>query len=111
MNVIKGLGASKGIAKGKALIFEEGNDRIFVEGDEEKYILVAEYIPPYIAELDKRISGIIVEESSLLCHAACIAREIGIPCVTGVEECYTTLVNKEITIDGSKGEVYYVWFL
>lgn len=108
MSVIKGLGASKGIAKGKTLIFEEGSERVLVEGDEEKYILVAEYIPPYIIELDDRIVGIIVEESSLLCHAACIAREIGIPCVTGVEECYTILVNKEVTIDGSEGEIYYV---
>lgn len=99
-----GIGASEGKTFGEAFVcWEEGMMETGVG------ILVAEYIPPTIINIGKGIKGIIVEESSILCHAACIAREMSIPCVVGIEGCCEKLNGKTITmLDGEEGIVDYV---
>lgn len=100
---VKGIPASKGEAKGKVGFFDEGNPyRSFTEDT----ILVAEYIPPNVISLDANVKGVLVEESSILCHAACIARELHIPCIVGIESIFEIFCEGEMVImTGEAGEV------
>lgn len=101
--VITGIPASKGKAVGKIAFFnEEAPYRSF----NESTILAAEYIPPNIASLDPHICGLLIEESSILCHAACIARELHIPCIVGINSIFDALSEGEnVEIIGEAGEV------
>jgi hypothetical protein len=43
----------------------------------------------------------------VICHAAIVSRELGLPCVVGTETATATLVDRQlITVDGSSGAVY-----
>lgn len=52
------------------------------------------------------VSGIITERGSLLSHAAIVSREMGIPCIVGVDGLMNKLKNDdEIIMDGSTGVI------
>tara|TARA_R100000315_G_C5173230_1_gene100085 strand:+ start:179 stop:499 length:321 start_codon:yes stop_codon:yes gene_type:complete len=73
-SIVKGLGAVKGTATGKAV---EVDDPKFKEGD----VLVAFMTTPdHIAKM-KLASAFITEVGSITCHAAIVAREMGKPCI------------------------------
>jgi pyruvate,water dikinase len=103
---ILGIPASKGEAAGRVEIFnEEEPYRKF----NEPTILVAEYLPPNIVTLDDHVVGILVEESSILCHAACIARELHIPCIVGIESAENIFhAGEMVRMIGEAGEVIRV---
>jgi pyruvate,water dikinase len=64
----------------------------------KKYILVTPLFLPDVVYSDsfQKVSGLIVETGSILCHAAIVARELEIPCLVGIENVYNTF--KENTI-------------
>ena len=50
--------------------------------------------------------ALIVEVGGLMCHAAVVAREMGIPAVFGLRHATTTLVDGEVVeVDGERGTV------
>ena len=52
-------------------------------------------------------AGIVTDVGGVICHAAIVSRELGLPCVVGTETATTTLVSgQEVTVDGSAGSVY-----
>ena len=102
MENISGAGASGGKVTGMCISFEEYLENGL--GGEER-IIVADYIPPSITSLDEHVIGIIVEDGGILSHAACMAREFGIPCIVSVENALETLPGKRIEMDGSEGTI------
>lgn len=99
--IIFGLGVSKGKVCARCISFDE-----YLEGNiHEPIILVVEFLPPYISALSTNVVGIIAEDGGLLSHAACIAREFGIPCVVRVENAIELLDGKAVFIDGEKGAI------
>lgn len=93
---------SPGIVRGKVKIVSNVLDEDIHKGD----ILVTSVASPGWNSLFIRASGIILETGSPLQHGAVVAREYGIPCISGIspseaglsEGCY-------IEMDGSTGRI------
>ncbi|MEM5875223.1 MAG: phosphoenolpyruvate synthase [Candidatus Aenigmatarchaeota archaeon] len=103
--LIKGLGASPGVAIGKvkiALTVEEASKKI-ERGD----ILVTKMTSPDWTPFMKIASAIITTEGGLTSHASIVSRELGIPCIVGASEALNKLKDGMlITVDGRNGLVY-----
>lgn len=102
--LLKGIGASPGIASGnvKILYDIEEIDKI-KEGD----ILVTKMTTPDMVPAMKKASAIVTDDGGLTCHAAIISRELGTPCVVGTQKATEVLKDDMvITVDGEKGIVY-----
>lgn len=102
--ILKGMPASLGIAEGKVkIIAEYGSIEKMDEGD----ILVAPYTTPLLTPAILKAAGIITETGGIACHAAIVARELGIPCIVGAENATKILKDgMKIAMDSKGGEVY-----
>ena len=102
--LVKGLGASPGMATGnvKIVLDIDELDKI-KDGD----IMVTTMTTPDMVPAMRRASGIVTDEGGVTCHASIISRELGIPCVVGTGDATVTLKeNAGVTLDGKKGIVY-----
>ena len=102
--LIKGLGASPGIASGKVKIIHNLDELDKVnEGD----VMVTTMTTPDMVPAMKRSSAIVTDEGGVTCHASIISRELGIPCVVGTGSATNDLEeNSGVSADGTKGLVY-----
>jgi len=100
---IIGQPAGPGIAKGKARVILGPSDLFTFESGE---ILVCDAIEPNMTFVVPLSSGIVERRGGMLIHGAIIAREYGLPCVTGVPEA-TSLIQTgdSVTVDGFLGIV------
>ncbi len=102
--LLRGLGASPGIASGKVkVIFSEKEISKVEEGD----ILVTTMTTPDMVPAMKRAAAIVTDEGGMTCHAAIVSRELGVPAVVGTKE--ATKILKDgmvVTVDGEKGIIY-----
>lgn len=101
--LVKGLGASPGIASGPVRIVRKLDqlDKVS-EGD----IIVTEMTTPDMVPAMKRAGGIITDEGGMTSHAAIVARELGAPAVVGTGDGTEHLGDGQVvTIDGDKGTV------
>lgn len=93
---IKGVIACQGFAKGRVKIIYTNKDLGKVkEGD----IIVATMTRQDFVPAMRKAKAIVTDEGGIICHAAVIARELGIPCIVG------TKVATEILRDGDLVEV------
>ena len=102
--VLKGVPASAGIVEGHTIVIPNAKEQgKMIEGG----ILVIPFsTPPFIPSIIKS-SGIITDKGGIMTHAAIIAREFGIPCVTGTEVATKKLKDyMEVIVDGTKGYVF-----
>ena len=54
----------------------------------------------------RRAGALVTDGGGMTCHAAIVARELGLPCVVGARDATTTLRDGElVTVDGSQGAV------
>ena len=105
------VGEKVGAGKVRRIVSLDGRDgsvdeTAFREGE----ILVTEMTDPDWEPLMKKASAIITEKGGRTCHAAIVAREIGVPAIVGASGA-THLVEdgQEITVscaEGSTGKVY-----
>ncbi len=87
---------------GPVCILSKPDPTAVKEGD----IIVMEYADPGWTPLFPRASGIIMEVGGLMCHAAVVARELGIPAVFGIPNVTAILENgQHVKVDGTKGTV------
>jgi len=102
--ILKGISASAGIVKGKArIILDPFDNSKMKKGD----ILVTEMTNPLFLPAIQRAKAIITDVGGLLCHAAIVSRELGIPCVVGTKRATKILKdNQKIKVDGEKGTIY-----
>jgi pyruvate,water dikinase len=105
--LIKGVSVGEKISCGKVKILESMKDyKLFNPGD----ILVTDMTTPDWEPLMKISSGIITNKGGRTCHAAIVARELGLNAVVGTSNSTTLLKDvNEITIscaDGEDGKVY-----
>ncbi|MCK5028077.1 MAG: hypothetical protein KAR57_00480 [Bacteroidales bacterium] len=102
---LKGIGCCKGIVKGKVKIISSPEQALCMDGD----ILVTTTTDPGWVTIFPSISGILVERGSLLSHAAIVSREMGIPCIVGINGLTEKLKSGDyIEMDGEKGIVNIV---
>ena len=102
--LLKGLGASPGIASGKVKIIHSIDELSKIEkGD----ILVTKMTNPDMVPVMMKSNAIVTDEGGLTCHAAIVSRELGIPAVVGTRNATQVLKdNMLVTVDGKNGFVY-----
>lgn len=97
--LIKGMGTSPGIVKGKVRLIKNGKEK-FDEND----ILVTRITSPLMIHIMNKASGIICEIGGMTSHPSIVSRELGIPCVVSVNNVTKVLKDGDIIeMDGTKG--------
>ena len=102
-STIKGLGANNGIVTGVARVISSFDeiDRL-KEGD----ILITRFTDTGWTPKFAILSGIVTEYGGILCHAAIVSREYGIPCIVSCSDVMSKINDGDIiTINGTTGEV------
>jgi pyruvate,water dikinase len=100
--VLRGTGVSRGAASGVARVLDRPDPRAFAAGD----VLVVRYADPGWTPLFPRAAALVMEVGGAMCHAAVVARELGIPAVFGVARATELLAGgARVAVDGSSGEV------
>ena len=104
--ILTGRSTGPGVAEGNVVILS-GPDEcdLVLKGD----ILVADMTTPDYVTAMKRASAIVTEDGGATCHAAIVARELGLPCIVGAKgalEILGALDGKTVTVDASHGEVF-----
>lgn len=100
--VLSGVSISPGVAKGRVKVLKSATDKRLLPGE----ILVARAADPGWTPLFINAAGIILEVGGVLQHGAVVAREYGIPCVSGVDDATDVLKDGQtVEIDGSSGFV------
>ncbi|MEN2738865.1 phosphoenolpyruvate synthase [Microbacterium sp. X-17] len=73
-------------------------------------VLVADMTDPDWEPIMKRASAIVTNRGGRTCHAAIIARELGIPAVVGTGDATTTLAGgREVTVSCAEGDTGFVY--
>ena len=69
-------------------------------------VIVVEFADPGWAPLFPRAAAVVMEVGGVMCHAAVVARELGIPAVFGVTGATSTLRDGQtVEVDGGLGTV------
>ncbi|MCR4326698.1 MAG: phosphoenolpyruvate synthase [Candidatus Roizmanbacteria bacterium] len=101
--IAKGDSASPGIASGPVVKLRSPKE---IGTIKDKDVLVAQQTNPDYVPAMKKASAIITERGGRTSHAAIVSRELGIPCVVGVDNAMSLLKEQElVTVNGSSGEV------
>lgn len=73
-------------------------------------VLVAETTTPDWEPIMKQAAGIVTSRGGRTCHAAIVARELGIPAVVGAEDATYAIHNGQgITVSCAEGDIGYVY--
>jgi phosphohistidine swiveling domain-containing protein/DNA-binding Lrp family transcriptional regulator len=100
---MKGLGASRGMIRGKARVLEDAS-RISELKEGEilvTYMTTIEFIPAF-----RKAAAVVTDEGGMSCHAAIISREFKLPCVVGTKVATRVLkTGDEIEVDATNGAV------
>jgi pyruvate,water dikinase len=98
-----GQPASPGVAIGTARVLRAPSDTPAVRPGE---VLVCDAIDPNMTFVVPLAAGIVERRGGMLIHGAIIAREYGIPCVTGVPGAVDMILTGDrVTVDGHLGIV------
>jgi pyruvate,water dikinase len=99
---LSGVPISPGVVQGRVKVFRHATDKQLLPGE----ILVARATDPGWTPLFINAGGIILEIGGALQHGAVVAREYGIPCVSGVDDATNLLKDgQRVEVDGSNGVV------
>lgn len=86
--LVRGLGASPGMASGEVKIILDIDELDKVEDGD---VMVTTMTTPDMVPAMRRASGIVTDEGGVTCHASIISRELGIPCVVGTGDATSVL--------------------
>ncbi|MEW5757061.1 MAG: phosphoenolpyruvate synthase [Pseudomonadota bacterium] len=103
----QGKSVGQKIACGKArVIFEASHMNELQPGE----ILVTDITDPDWEPVMKRAAGIVTNRGGRTCHAAIVARELGIPAIVGTGDCTETVASgREVTLSCAEGDSGYVY--
>ncbi|HEV7502520.1 MAG TPA: PEP-utilizing enzyme, partial [Vicinamibacteria bacterium] len=100
--VLCGLGASSGTATGPVRVLRSPDPSAMREGD----VLVVAFADPGWTPLFPRAGALVMEVGGLMCHAAVVARELGVPAVFGVPGATDRLQDgQRVRVDGDAGTI------
>ncbi len=100
-----GSAASPGVASGLARIIKTNKQ---ASGFKKGEILVAKMTSPDLVPIMKRSAAILTQEGGLTSHAAIVSRELGKPCIVGVENLLDKVKTGDfLTVDANHGRVYF----
>ncbi|MGB5549926.1 MAG: PEP/pyruvate-binding domain-containing protein [Thermoanaerobaculia bacterium] len=98
-----GQPAGPGVATGAARVIETADDLFRFQAGE---VLVCDAVDPNMTFVVPMACAVVERRGGMLIHGAIIAREYGLPCVTGVPEVTSLIFNGDpLTVDGYLGIV------
>lgn len=99
----RGLAAAPGTASGKVRVLQTPDEgERLLEGE----ILVAQMTNPDWLPTIRRAAALVTNTGGMTCHAAIVARELGVPCVVGTRTATRDLHDgTTVTVDGTHGRV------
>lgn len=101
--LVRGIAASPGFVTGKAFLVRRNSDYRRLHAHS---IVVAEMTRTDMMLGVGRIAGIVTDIGGSLCHAAIVARELGIPCVVGTQHATARIRPRQLVeVDGTQGVV------
>ena len=114
---VKGGGSAEVLVEGRAIGQKAGAGavRILKSADQmrdfhEGEVLVADMTDPDWEPIMKRASAIVTNRGGRTCHAAIIARELGIPAVVGTGSATRDLAEgQEVTVSCAEGDTGFVY--
>jgi len=102
---IKGQPAGQGLSSGKARVIHNQQDLFAFRNSE---VLVCDAIEPNMTFVVPLAAAIVERRGGMLIHGAIIAREYGIPCVTGIPDLLKLVKTGDpLTVDGYLGIVVF----
>ncbi len=100
---LTGIAASPGVAEGRARLIADPKQLAQIEDGE---ILVAASTSPSWTPFFSRVSAVVVDIGGIMCHAAILAREYGLPTVVGTGSATKRIhTGDRIRVDGHTGVV------
>jgi pyruvate,water dikinase len=101
---LSGYAASPGKASGTARVVRDRDDFGRIRAGD---VLVCATTTPSWTPVFTSIAGLVTDTGGILCHAAVVAREYGLPAVVGTEEATARIADGDrIEVDGDAGEVW-----
>jgi pyruvate,water dikinase len=99
----RGLAAAPGSASGTVRVLDTPDEgHRLVEGE----ILVAQMTNPDWLPTIRRAAALVTDTGGMTCHAAIVARELGVPCIVGARTATRDLHDgTTVTVDGAHGQV------
>ena len=108
--ILSGIAVGDSISQGKVKVIYSIDTRELQEEFNVGDVLVTEITDPDWEPLMKKASAIITEKGGRTCHAAIVARELGVTAIVGVKDCTTVLQNnQEITVSCIEGETGHIY--
>ncbi len=100
---LRGQSASAGLVMGRAVVVHGIDELAKVrKGD---VMVVASTTPAFVPAME-RAAAIVTNEGGLLCHAAIVSRELGVPCVVGTKMATRVFQDGDLVeVDAVKGIV------
>jgi pyruvate,water dikinase len=103
----EGRSVGKKIAAGPARVILDSDDMHLLKPGE---VLITDITDPDWEPVMKIASALVTNRGGRTCHAAIIARELGIPAVVGTENATDALVSQqELTVSCAEGETGYIY--
>ena len=102
--LLHGLAASPGRATGRVRVLLSPSEGVrMVDGE----VLVAPLTNPDWMPAVRRAAALVTDTGGVTCHAAIVARELGVPAVVGTRSGTRTLTDgQEVTVDGNTGRIW-----
>ncbi len=102
-DAIRGIGANNGMVTGTARVIYDFSE---IDRLQQNDILVTRFTDTGWTPKFAILSGIVTEYGGILCHAAIVSREYGIPAIVNCHDALTKIKDGQtITIDGATGVV------
>jgi pyruvate, water dikinase len=105
--IAEGRAIGQKIGQGKAVVIDDISQMALVnEGD----VLVTDMTDPDWEPIMKRASAIVTNRGGRTCHAAIIARELGVPAVVGCGDATKRISNgQNVTVSCSEGDTGFIY--
>lgn len=105
-DAMRGIAGSPGVAEGRARVILEVDQLTELEDGE---ILVAPFTSTSWTPVFGRIAAAVTDAGGVMCHAAILAREYGLPAVLGAGSATKRIeTGDRVRVDGDSGEVTIV---
>ncbi len=101
--LLQGLPAVPGAASGVVRVLTDVKDGARLQDGE---VLVAQMTNPDWLPTMRRAAALVTDTGGMTCHAAIVARELGVPCIVGARTATKDLADGTVvTVDGTHGRV------
>ncbi len=110
--IVEGIAVGDGVAAGEVCVIHslDANDDSIFTNFTEGSVLVTDMTDPDWEPIMKKASAIITNKGGRTCHAAIVAREMGLPAIVGCRDATSRIkAGQKITVSCSEGDTGFVY--